>query len=222
MLRALATISICVALGIQPAVSQEPSSAPNRLDRLPDTLQELREKTNFDTWSNYQVYSRTLKHYRTIRVSEHSNVVISETGKSAGQSQFVEVIKPPVEQENAEFAIYDSQTGKRLSKYPEEASFPVEGAPDASKESIPTVCIWCHHEQRPLVAVIPFSQSFQNSMDRVRNRVGIRQSLADPIPKSVESRDRLEQLNSRMDKLFPGRYSDMRVWLQPSIDRSHE
>ncbi len=35
-------------------------------------------------------------------------------------------------------------------------------------------------------------------MDRVRNRIGIRQSLADASPITEESRQRLEELNRRM------------------------
>ncbi len=199
------------------AVAQTDPTVKNHLERLPDTLQELRDQTRYLSWDSYQLYSRTLRHHRTIRISDSGNVVISETGKLVDQPQFVEVIKTPQDQDKAEFALYNYATGLQLERYPEDASFPIEGAPDASKESLPTVCIWCHHEDRPFISVIPFTQSFQTSIDSARNRVGIRQALADPRPDTEENKERLEQLNRRMEKIFPGRYSDMRVWLK-SLD----
>lgn len=194
------------------AVPDEPVTA-----QLPATLQQLRDETKYDSWDKYKFFSRTLKHHRTVLVDEKWDLVVSESGKSADHVDFVEVIKAPSESNDAQFAIYDFQTGKRLAKYPEGVTFPIEGAPDGSKESTPTVCIWCHHQQQPFVSVIPFDQSIQDSMDRARNRIGIRQSLADVIPDTRESRQRMEELNQKMEKSFPGRYSDMRVWLQAAI-----
>lgn len=214
--RAFVIMALNAAVHSGVAVAEEP--AGRRLEHLPATLQELRHSTKYESWTKYRFFSRTLKHHRSVLVDEGSNIVVSESGKLADRVEFVEVIKAPDESSKVEFAIYDYESGKRIPKYPDGVTFPIEGAPDGSKESTPAVCIWCHHEQRPFVSVIPFNQSFQDSMDRVRNRIGIRQSLVDSIPNTEESRQRLEELNRRMEKSFPGRYSDMRVWLKSAIE----
>lgn len=215
--RAFVIIALNAAIHFGLAAAEEPTGG-QRLEHLPESLQELRRTTKFESWSKYSFFSRTLRHHRTVLFDEKWNVVVSESGKSADRVEFVEVIKSPSESSEVEFAIYDFESGKRIPKYPNGVAFPIEGAPDGSKESAPAVCIWCHHEQRPFVSVIPFDQSFQDSMDRVRGRIGIRQSLVDVIPNTHQSKQRLEELNRKMEKTFPGRYSDMRVWLQPTIE----
>lgn len=116
---ASAVVSFCSWLPANIGFAQGGERTTDKsLTALPDSLHELREQTEYTSWEPVRVFSRTLKHYRQLRFNGDWNVIVSETGKSEGSVNVVEVIRLPEysEASGVSFAIYDpKQVIKSLS-----------------------------------------------------------------------------------------------------------
>jgi hypothetical protein len=221
-------VSIPIYLGLITsafAISQTSGQMPPAknapvVTTLPADLHELQKITGYRNWKTIRIFSRTLKHYRQLRIDDASNIVISETGGTPGKVDIVEAILLPSEpDEKADFAIYDPVTAKRLKQFPESIQFDIEAIPNGSRDPLPGVCIACHLERKPLNAVIPWSRSFTNDIDRARGRgVGIRQALVDPLSKDENAVQEIESFNETMKRRFPNQFTDLRQWIRPYIE----
>ncbi|MGJ8653183.1 MAG: hypothetical protein ACSHX8_07910 [Opitutaceae bacterium] len=185
------------------------------LASLPEDLTTLKEATGYSDWDRVQGFSRSLKHHRQFRFHKDSNVFIAETGSAEGQIDVVEVIlMPPNSSEKTEFALYDPKTGKRILRYPDSIKFDVFGIHGGSKNPAPGICISCHTERHPLIALVPWSQALEGDLNQSRaTGQGIRPDLMVPHPNNEATRDRMNAFNQIMQDRFPNQISDIRNWM---------
>jgi hypothetical protein len=194
----------------------QPWLPKHALDALPEDLGSLQEATGFRDWESVQGYSRALTHYRQLRFDEDSNVFISQTGTKPGQVDVVEAILMPLDRDSgkrAEFALYDPKSGQRIVHYPDSIKFNILGIAGGSRNSAPVLCMACHLERYPLVAVVPWSQALENDLKRSRATQGIRVDLMAPLPNDEAARNRMTALNKIMQDRFPDQILDIRNWL---------
>jgi hypothetical protein len=207
-------MSCVTALG-QPAPSATQSASRRDLSSLPQTLSALQQATRYLDWEPVRAYSRSLKHYRQLRIDKASNVLISETGAKPGRVDVVEVIlMPRMPESEAEFALYDPQSDKRVVHYPEHIKFDVEGIAGGSRNAAPGLCVACHQERMPLNALVPWSQALEDGLKKARaTGQGIRQDLLAPVPDDEATRDRIIALNKLLQDQFGDRLNDFRTWM---------
>jgi hypothetical protein len=160
-------------------------------------------------------FSRALKHHRRLRILQGANVFISETGGKPGQVDVVEAILIPSDPEaKPEFALYDPATGRRITQYPEAIRFEVEGIPAGSRDTAPGLCIACHSESKPLLALIPWTEALQSDLARARSAgQGIRPDLLIPVPDDAATRTKIQEFNNLLRDAYPAYYNDVRAWI---------
>ncbi len=201
------------------AVYQQPIAAPltpgRNLTSLPEDLTTLQAATGYPRWDRVQGYSRALTHHRQLRFQQNMNVFVSETGATTGQVDVVEVILMPSDpSKKVEFALYDPKSGKRISNYPDSIKFDVLGIPGGSRNPAPDLCLACHIESLPLVALVPWSQTLEDDLKRSRaTGQGIRPDLMVPVPDDEATRNRMIDFNRIMQHRFSAQISDIRNWM---------
>lgn len=219
--KVVASIALGVAVFAFLAISviRQPS-APSPLSdgnllSLPEDLAILQEATGYSSWDRVKGFSRALNHHRQVRFHKDSNVLISETGTAEDQVDVVEVILMPSNSSaEPEFALYDPKSGERINRYPESIKFDIFGIHGGSENQAPGVCITCHTAQRPLIALVPWSDALEDDLNRSRAMgQGIRPDLMVPLPDDGVTRDRMVAFNKTMQDRFPNRVSDIRNWM---------
>lgn len=201
------------------SVSRQPSATSQRSDRnlpsLPEDLTALQEATGYSGWDRVQGFSRALNHHRQLRFHKDSNVFISETGTAENHVDVIEVIlMRPNSGAKVEFGLYDPGSGKRIIHYPDSTKFDIFGIHGGSGNQAPGVCIACHTEQRPLIALVPWSQALEDDLTRSREMgQGIRSDLMVPLSNDAVTRDQMAVFNKVMQDRFPDQVSDIRNWM---------
>ncbi len=199
----------------QQLATRTPSAERRDVRSLPDNLSSLQQATRYLNWKQVRGFSRSLTHHRQLRISKTSNVFISETGAKMGQVDVVEVILIPLHAgAKTEFALYDPNSGKRITHYPDTIKFDISGVHGGSSNPAPSLCIACHLESKPLNALIPWTQMLEDGLKRARaTGQGIRQDLFVPLPNDEAARDQIAAFNKIMQDQFRDRINDIREWM---------
>jgi hypothetical protein len=192
-----------------------PSAAGGILSSLPNSLAALQEATGYLGWEQVQGYSRALTHHRQLRFHEASNVFVAETGARPGLVDVVEVILMPLDAgSKVELALYDPASGERITHYPDSIRFDIFGWHGGSRDAAPGVCVACHEERKPLIAVVPWNPTLEADLKRSRaTGQGIRQDLLVPVPDDEATRARITALNKIMEDKSGGQINDIREWM---------